>query len=303
MLFRNLLLPGVVLPSVAAAVVFLLTVWLGQRRSEREPGSGPAVAAAFLSAFVAMTGWPRWPPVGSSQKLFYLVALAAIAGLVTARLRRRWQAWLVRGAFTAFLLVLLLEAPIENTWSRAQAFLWLAGLFVAGMAFVGAWSVSLGHAGKPGPAKDGGLWSAAVRLALVGGGAVILGLSESARLAQLAGAVACGALVVEVLARLLRRRPWQPYDALTLSAAFFGLLVIGYFYAALKPLPAILLLIAVLLLALPARSKWARLAPLLPLAIALGLVIAAAMSKPEDPYDDYSELSAPPAARSRPAIV
>lgn len=295
MLFQNILLPGVVIPVAFAAGAFLLTIWLGKHLSDREPGSSWTLAAAFLSASVAMTGWPRWPPVGSSQKLFYLVALAAALSLLVSWLRQSWVAWVVRGAFTALLLYLLLSTPLENTWTRGQAALWLAGLLLAGVAFAWAWSVHLGAA-----ARDGNLLSAAVRLAILGGSALVLGLSESARLAQLAGAVACGVVVIEILGRLLRRRPWQPQDSLVLSAALFGLLLIGYFYAALQPVPALLLIAAVLLLALPARSVWFRLVPLVPLAVALGLVIAAAASKPEDPYDYYSDLSGPAAAPELP---
>ena len=290
MLFKTFLLPGVVIPSLFAAIFLLLTARLGKQDSERGLGAGLAIAAAFLSASVAITGWPHWPPVGSSEKLVYLTALAATLGVATLWIRKGSVAWSVRGALTAFLLFRLLSPPIENTWSRGQAALWLTGLFLAAMTALWAWSKSLRSA-----TEAGELWSAAVRLALMGGIALSLGLSESARLAQLAGAVACGALVVELFALVSKRRSWRAQDSLALSSVLSGLLIIGHLYAGLEPIPAILLFVAILLLALPPRSMGARLAPLLPLAIALGLVIQAAMSKPEDPYDYYSRLSAPTA--------
>ncbi len=287
MLFRNLIVPGVLIPSAFALAVVLIAAWISRRRStEGATGAGLAIAAAFLSAFVAATGWPRWPPVGSSQKLFYLVALAAIVGLVTAVLRHRFATWIARGALTALVLVFLLQVPLENTWSRGQAILWLGGLLITGLAIAWAWGSSFRST-----AEHGGLFSAAVRAAVVVGSAIVLGLSESALLAQLAGAVACGVVVVELANRVLKRRPWRSADAAVVSTALVGLLVIGHFYAGLEPLPASLLVFAYLLLALPGDRWWHRLAPLLPLAIAVGLVVAAVLTQEDDPYDGYSNLS------------
>ena len=285
MLFRSLILPGVLIPSAFALAVVLIAAWVAKRRPGAFSGAGPAIAAAFLAAFVAATGWPRWPPVGSSQKLFYVVAAAALAGLAAAALRRRFADWLARGALTALLLVFLLQ-PRLDAWSGGRAALWLAGLFVAGVAVFWAWGTSLAAT------SDGdSLFSAAVRAAVVGGSAVVLGLSESALLAQLAGAAACGVVVVELAGRALKRRAWQHGDDLAVSAVLVGLLLIGHFYAGLKPSTAILLVLAYLLLTLPGDLWWHRLAPLLPLAVAVGLAVAAVLAKEKDPYDYYSSVS------------
>jgi hypothetical protein len=298
MLFDSLILPGVLIPSAFAVAVVLIAAWVSRRRTTDSTGAGLAVAAAFLSAFVAATGWPRWPPVGSSQKLFYLVAAAAVAGLVTAALRRRSATWFAHGALIAALLLFLLQ-PKLDTWSGGQAALWLAGLLLAGVAVAWAWGVSLRSTAEPDDPTRSDTVSAAVRATVVGGSAVVLGLSESALLAQLAGAVACGAVVVELAGRVLRRRPWQSTDAAVIATALVGLLVIGHFYAGLKPLPAVLLVLAYLLLALPGDRWWHRLAPLLPLAVALGIVVAAVLTKADDPYD-YSSLPAALAGATAP---
>jgi hypothetical protein len=280
MLFRNLLLPGVVVPAVVAAVGVLLAAWA--RRRPAPLAAGPAVAAAFLGAFVAMTGWPRWLPVEASQRLFFLVALAALLGLAWAWIRPAATTWIVRAVAVGVPLVLLLKTPLEYTWSTAQAALWLTGLLAAGLALLRALEARF-DPDRSAPS----LLAAAVLPALLGGTAVVLGLSASARLAQLAGALAVAVVVVEVVAKLLGRRPWIRGDALPVAVGVLGLLLIGYFYAQLEPLPALLLLAAYLLLALPGDAWWRRLVPLLPLIVALGLVIATEMQEEEDPYGDY----------------
>ncbi len=287
MLLENLILPGVLIPSAFAFAVVLIAVWTSRRLGKEFSGAGLAVAAAFLSGFVAATGWPRWPPVGSSQKLFYLVALAAVLGLMVAVLRHLAAVWFLRGALTTALLVFLLQ-PKLDVWSGAHAAFWLVGLLLAGVAVAWAWGSHL-----DGAAKRGDLVSAAVRATVVGGSAIILGLSESALLAQLAGAAACGVVVVEVAGRVLGRRVWGSADAVVIATVLIGLLTIGHFYAGLEPLTAVLLVTAYLLLALPGERWWQRAAPLLPLAIALGIVVAAALTKEEDPYDYYSSVSIP----------
>jgi len=280
MLFRNLILPGVVVPAVVAAVGVSIAAWA--RRRPAPLAAGPAVAAAFLAAFVAITGWPRWLPVEASQRLFFLIAVAALLGLAWTWIRPAAVAWIVRAVAVGVPLVLLLRAPLEHRWSTGQAALWLGGLLAAGLALLRALEARF-DPDRSAPS----LVAAAVLPALLGGTAVVLGLSASARLAQLAGALAVAVAVVELVAKVLGRRPWIRGDALPVAVGVLGLLLIGYFYAQVEALPALLLLAAYLLLALPGDAWWRRLVPLLPLAVALGLVIAAELQKEEDPYGDY----------------
>ena len=61
MLFRSILLPTLLIPAIGAtAAVAGLTWGLRRELSDRVRGS-TATAVAFLSGFVALTGWPRWP--------------------------------------------------------------------------------------------------------------------------------------------------------------------------------------------------------------------------------------------------
>ena len=182
----------------------------------------------------------------------------------------------------------MLRAPIEHTWSAAQATLWLGGLLVVGLGMIRAVEASFTL-----PDGRAALEAAGIRLAVLGGGAVVLGLSGTARLAQLMGAVACGALVVEVVALRLRRRPWLAGDAMVLVTAVFGLLLGGYFYAEVEPWPAVLMIAAVIFLGFGSRTAAAwRWVPLLPLVAALALVGWSFLHQEEDPYGDYGSLPA-----------
>lgn len=290
MLFETILLPGVIVPMVAAAALFGLVHVLVRRRERDGRGAGLAVATAFFSAHVAISGWPRWPPVEASQRLLFVVAVVAAAAWLFALWRGRALPAVVRGIVLAGLLGLLLQSQVEHRWSGVEAAAWLLGLLLAALAFDWALGRNLDSAVQ----GSAGVVAASVRLAVVGGSALALGLGESARLAQLAGALAGAMLAVEIVARLLGRRAWHGSDGLVLTSAGFGLLAIGYFYAQLGALPAILLLAAFLLLGLPPSSIWARLAPLVPLAIALGILIAAALAEEDDPYADYGALGPAP---------
>lgn len=300
MLLETFLFPGVIVPAVAAAVVFGLThVTVRARARGRHGGGGLAVAIAFFAAAVAMTGWPRFPPVEATQRLLFVVVSVGLLAWLFALWRGRQLPWIVRAVLVAAMLGLLLESQVVHRWSTIQSALWLLGLSILGLVLDAALARGLraDETGRP-TWRWSGLVAAGVPMALVGGTAVALGLAESARLAQLTGAVACAMLAVEVLGRLLGRRPWNAGDHLPMAVAIFGLLLIGFFYAQLDLLPAILLVAAFVLLTLPARSSWARLLPLVPFAIALGILIAGALNKEEDPYDYYGAIDPP-----RPAVV
>ncbi len=208
--------------------------------------------------------------------------------------RDRELPWIARAILLASTLGLLLQSQVVHRWNTMTSALWLLGLLVLGLVFDAAFGRGLRTALENRPTwRFDDLVASGVPMALVGGSAVALGLAASARLAQLAGAIACAMLTVEVIGRMLGRRPWRPGDQTALSLTVFGLLIISFFYAQLDVLPALLLVAAFLLLALPAHSVWTRLLPLLPFAIALGILIAAALGKEEDPYDYYGSLNAP----------
>lgn len=282
MLFETILLPGVLVPAAAAGVALLLVLVADRRQRESTVGGGSlAVGGAFIAAYVALTGLPRWPPVESTQRLFFLVLLSAIVGLAWGWRQEKSPPWVVRAALLGLLLSLVLRSLIER-WSPGTAAVRLVGLFILGIALLWAFERSLAVG------RSTGLVPAAVRLAVFGGSAVVVGLSGTARLGQLMGALTCGVFVVELVARWRRRRPWLAGDGVVLSLAVFGLLLGGFFYASLENWPAIVLGVALLTLgAVAGASGSARWLPLAPLLLALGLVAYAVANQEDDPYGYY----------------
>jgi len=278
LILRNVLLPGVVVPAVTAAVTLLLLHARGRR-----PGRGAtglALATGFLASFVAVSGWPRWPPVEATQRLFFVVAGAAVLSWVVARGRARRPEVAVEIAAAVLMVPLVLWALVEHHWSPAAALAWLLALSLGAFGLTRAFGAHLERGAT-------GSLPASVRLVLILGIAVALGLSESLRLAQLTGALACSVAVVELLNR--RLSGWSRADAVVVSTILVGLLLVGHFYAALEGAPTVLLTLALLLLWLPpSERRWLQLAPLLPLILALAMVIATFLAQEDDSYD-YSD--------------
>lgn len=293
MILRNVLLPGIVLPAVTTALVLFA---LRGRSAPRIGTAGLALAAGFLSGFVAISGWPRWPPVEATQRLFFLVALIGLLSWPVARHRVRWSDLAFEIAAVVLLLPMILWALLGHSWALAESFLWLGTLFVVCLAI----SRALGTAVEDGGARP---LPIVVRWTLLGTIAAVLGLSESLRLALLSLALASAVAVID----LLTRRgivTWRRSDALAAATVISGLLLVGYFYAALSAPVAALLVVALGLTTLSdSRSIVVRLSPLLPALLALGLALATFLRPGDDPYDYYSKTSVPltsgPAAGSR----
>ena len=291
MIFRQFVLPGVILPALAAAFTLQIFVIAGKGRA-RPAGAGLATAIAFVAAYVAMTGWPRLLPVEATQRLFFLTAGAGILSLVGVFRARGNVPWWVQASAVALLLGWLLQTPLQHQWNGGQAAGWLAALFTVGLALCWAFGQGLA-AHEPTDSEDGGdpdlggeRMRALLLMALLGGAAIILGLSRSARLAQLMGAVAVGVGVSYVVAQVRGRRAWLAGDGLAVAIPVLGLLVCGYFYAELRPLTGALVVLSLLMFALMGtkRPLWLRLAALFPLSIALALAVGAELAAPSDPY-------------------
>jgi hypothetical protein len=279
LIFRTVLLPGILIPGLTTALVLAL-LRLFPKSSGRGL-AGSSVAAGFVAAFVAVSGWPRWPPVEATQRLSLLAAALVLLALLLARLenpRVRLGAALV---LAAVLLGGLLQSPMQHSWTPLQSALWLTGL--------AAWLLGLSWAlGASFERPTWNLGHSMVRLSVMGGIALSLGLSESFRLGQIAGAVACCMLVVEFATWLSPRYAWTSSDGLVVTLIVGGMVLVGYFFSALEAWPAVLLSLAILLLALPNEERrWFVLTPLVPLALALGLVITTYLSKEDDPYGEY----------------
>ncbi len=186
-------------------------------------------------------------------------------------------------SWTGAVLGWVLESLWRHSWTTSQSVIWLSGLLLTGLALHAAWGHSLAREGD-----RGDYWAAFVRIALLSGLAALLGMSASARLAQLTGALTCGVGVVEVGSRVLGRKPWHGGAALVLTTATAGLLAAGYFYAEVATWPGLLTLAACLSLGLPlGGGSRSRLLTLVPLALALALAGWTFLNEPDDPYADY----------------
>ena len=304
MILESILIPTVVVP-LALALGLLFISGLLYKRKTVEPGlgsiAGVAVALAFLSGFVAMTGWPRWPPVQSTHRLFFAVVAAALLGLALNKARQGPMVrFAVAGVGFLAMLRLLLHAPIENSWTSSQTLLWLGGLTATGLLLLWAIERSLQIESTPPDWSFGSIFPAALRLTLLGLTATTLGLSETARLAQLLGAAACGVAAVELSSRLFRRESpaWQPADALPLTTVILGLLVCGHFYAELSMIAAVLIVASFAMVGIlaamrapdatgPSSRHWFLALAVLPLLAALAMTGYAYVNQPENPYLDY----------------
>ncbi len=292
MLLQQILLPSALLPAAVAATLLAAARVAFRARTEEEDSAaaltlaGLALAAAFVASFLAMTGWPRWFPVEASQRLFFLVGLAGLVSVAAERIAAPW----LRHATTALLLGLtfagVLETPIRHTWSGIQSVAALGAVGAFGFAAAAAW-------GRHTAATDHALLRSAVRVAVVTAVSVSLGLSGTARMAQLCGALAAAVTVVELYGLVLARRGapgaerWRAAHAPVPVLILLGLLLIGHFYAELQLAPALLLGAALLLLGAPGPRTWTLLAPLVAGGIALGLVTSTFLQQPDDPYGGY----------------
>jgi hypothetical protein len=281
LIFQSILLPGILIPALVTTLTLGLFALL--RESPARGATGGSIAAGFVAAFVAISGWPRWPPVEATQRLCFLAGALVLLALLLAGTRNRWVRTGLRLSVAAAMVWLLLQSPIQHTWTPLASIVWIGSLtlwlLLLGWAFGACFKREL---------ASGGLGAVLVRLTVVGGVAVSLGLSESFRLGQITGAVGCSMAVVETAVWISPRWHWARSDGTVIATILGGMMIVGYFFSGLQAWPAALLSLSILLLAQPGREKnWQLLLPMVPLAIALTLVVAGYLAKADDPYGDY----------------
>ena len=289
LILQNVVLPGMIVPAIAALLGLLVGRLL--HRGDAAAGTGGALplGLSFVAAYVAIAGWPRWMPVEATQRLFFFIVLAA---LLSAPLRR-----LNSGARLAAVFVLatpatalLLQAQIQHRWSGAQSAVWILALGALSVVLAAAWTQATQVAVS---SRDTGphpsVWHDAVlHAALIGSAALALGLTGSAFLGQMMGAVAIGCLVVGI-AQCLGNKVWHPADGLVWLLSAGGLVLLGFFYSELGGLPAILLTASLVLLAghHPGSSVPRKMLILLPALVAAALAVYGVVTAPPDPYAGY----------------
>jgi hypothetical protein len=227
---------GVVLPVVLCAGV-LMAAWRPWRRDAQLAGGlwagAIAFAVAFVVAFIAVDPWPGLPPHVTWHWLAWLAPIAAVAGVADALLR--WpMAVRLLGAVTLAAVCgrLLVGDWVDHAW------LWRA--VMASAIAVVAVSVNAAANRRPGATVP-----LSMCVAAMGASVVLLG-SGSAKLAQLAGAMAaCLGVAVAI-------SWWRPTVSIArggvavIAVLLPGLVLSGYFpsYSEIPPWVYVLAAIA-----------------------------------------------------------
>lgn len=221
------LLWALILPFVLG--LFFAALALRRQGADRSAAWGASVAllGAWIAIHLALWGAPPLPPKAAYDWLALGVPLAACAALWTAANRGRADRGLAIQVAAALTLAGITLWPrlavagwsaFENVWRTA----------VYGGAILVAWLAALRGA-RLRPARE----SIALYVAVAGGAAVAIGMSDSHYLAQAAGGVA--ACLTGVLVACVRRADGAGRLALgaapVVAAAVGGLLLNGRLYA------------------------------------------------------------------------
>ncbi len=254
------LLWGVALPAFAAAAVLGMG-WQPWRR-EHPAGTGlvavpVALAIGFVLGSGGVLGWPALPPLDSVEWLVLLGFFWAAVGVAESLLAISGvRLWLERALVASVSAWLLLRPLVSYAWSGAEAGAWIAGLTGAMLLACAA----LERCDDRSP----GVSSAAAALILAAASGLVLLLSGSQKLGQLAGALSGSLLGLVVFAAVARGAALGRGGVLVFGMLWSGLLIAGYFYAGLTWLNALLLFSAPLLgclnelRALNGLNRWQR---------------------------------------------
>lgn len=225
MLVARITLLGLVLPAVVAGFFFLIVRLGGAkgRRGERFSwAAATGIAAGYCVGHLSISGAQSFPPVESTQWLFYLVAVSAGLGTLEGLWRAPpWLTWALRSILVGALLWFTLRPLAQHSWSAPRSALWFSALAAGTILF---WA-SLDRFILRG---DFQLFLFTI-IATAGAAGAVFVLSGSARLSQLALAVA--AVVVGSFVATPRQAPFLVRAmAPVLVTISLGLWLNGYFY-------------------------------------------------------------------------
>ncbi len=215
----SLILVGLVLPVVVCAAL-LIAAWRPWRPDTpidgRQWAGAVALGLAFVPAFLAVEHWPGVPPHVTWHWIAWLVPVAAVAGLADALIRWPTPLRLLGAAALAAVCGRALVGDwVDHAWP------WRA--VTAAVIAVVAVLVNAAAERRPGATVPLSLCVAAA------GASVVLIGSGSAKLAQLAGALAACLGVAVALAW------WRPTVSLSrggtavVAVLLPGLVLSGYF--------------------------------------------------------------------------
>lgn len=288
----QMILGSVAAPFVVTAICAALALLLASRGKEAI-GAGLVaigIGAGYVVASATLVGAPRVPMVDARSWLFVYAIAAALVGASDAMVARRVYTWSALLAFALWVPAGMLEPRMIHAWDLPTAIgasaALAASLLAAGVAYR-----SLSETARPS-------LLAALLAAGAGALAVMLLLSGSALLGQLAGALACALAAAFMFSFLPRADTWQAGLVVPSSVLVVGLAAAGLFYADL-PVTAALSALASPVLAglasaptrrrLPPAAAWivVALVGVVPLLAGLGIAYAGFEPPSDDPYGAY----------------
>ncbi len=233
LIFKCLILPGLV--SLSANLV----AWRPWRKTDRVEnghwGWALGLGGGYAAGQVALTEWPAFPPPEASQWLIYFSLSGMILGIgLGLRAYSAWIDWSLRTVLLGAVLPLLMWARIHYAWTLLETVFWLAGMGMAGL--VQWWHLSR----LAGQEKGGALPFFLAWLSMILG--IVLFFSGSLKLAQFGmvlGAALGGGLGV---AWWHGKTAMHPTAFPVFVPLYFGLILIGYFYAEMPVASALLLM-------------------------------------------------------------
>jgi hypothetical protein len=240
------ILLGVAIPAFVAALLWasIWRPWAPGAAAAPRAGGSIAVAAGVLAGYVALLGFPNFPPASASEKIPFIVAAAGALGMVEGRIAGAIRsAHLYRIALSAAIVGYLLQAMIAGAaaggWFAKDALLALGAAALAAGAIAAIWGVFEAAAGLGAPFVGVWIW-----LATLGGESFVLLNTGNAMMAQFAGAAAASLAPGFVIA-LWRGAPTLERGTLAAvvpAAGAFAL--VGRYFGELTDLPLVLVALA-----------------------------------------------------------
>ncbi len=231
------LLLGTGLPLAVSFVLLLLTG--GSREEGAEARLTPwmrtlALTAGFLAGFLALFGWPAWPPVEGWQWLPLLGFALLLSAFLESTVLARELHWLPR-LLVALAVVRLVLAPWLEYEAQGEEILW----WPVGIAV--AWVFAVTAVDALAARRPGAAWPLVLTLTTAATAIALLD-AGSARLAQAEGALAaaCGGAVL--VAGLRRGFHLGRGPAAAALAVHAGILLNAHFFAELPLAAAAVLL-------------------------------------------------------------
>jgi len=239
----GLLLDSVVVPALAAVVLFGASALFRPvpTRRRRLEGAALVLAIAALAGFVAVVGWPAFPPRQALGWLPLLLLAAVLVYGVADRLTRHpWPRRLLLAIFPIVAVTVLILPLLRYGLDRASA-------LGAGTVLLGWILLAQIHDRPALEAGGDDLAFGWIAFLVAAANGPMAALSGSVMLGQLSGVVATAIAVWGLWSVVLRHRPLARAGRGVVVMLLAVLLLIGQVYGA-TPLWATVLLVALLTL-------------------------------------------------------